>query len=311
MKMYAALLGLLALQDPVGPDVLDYEALGTLNGALQLGPSGGFDRLLSGWAERMKQHYPDLRGGKVEANAPPMPQGVISGACPLGIMTRRLSRTEAEDFRFHWGYLPTEILVGADAVTILVHPDNPIRSLVLEDVDSIFSSTCKRGGKPIRTWGDAGLEGDWKSRPIHLYGPAKDSISRVSFQDGALRGGLLGNVKEVSGIDALLQAVTEDPQAIAFVGGVVGSDRCRPIPVRASAGSAAVEALPETILSLSYPLAVRLYIVVRRESRSSLDPISNEFLKLILSRDGQEVLAAEGLIPVTGRMARKELLKLN
>jgi phosphate transport system substrate-binding protein len=241
-----------------------------------------------------------------------MPQALISGASPLGIETRRMTRSEMEDFRFHWGYLPTEVLVGGDAVSIVVHPENPLRGLSLEEIDSIFSSNCRRGGKPVQTWGEVGLEGDWKGRPIHAFGVAKDSAPRTMFQETALQGGLFQkDLRELAGVDAVLGVVAEDPCAIGYVGGWGGFDRCRVVALRATSAGSAVEPQPETILSMSYPLAWRIYIAVRRESRAALDPVANEFLKMILSRDGQEVLAGEGLVPVTGKMARRELLKLN
>lgn len=309
--MTAVLLGLFALQDGVPADLLEYQPNGPLEGVLQLSPGAGFQSLVTRWSERMKQHYPDLRGGKLDSNVPAPPQALISRACPMGILPRRWSRSELEEFRFKWGNLPTEVVVGADAISVVVHPQNPIRGLLLEEIDSIFSSTRRRGVRLVRTWGDLGFEGEFKNQPIALHGMGKDSPIRSFFQEKALRGGLLlREVKEHSDTDALLQAVEEDPFSIGYVRSSVRPDRCRVVPLRTSGSGPGVEPQVDSILSFSYPLAWRVYISVRRDPGASPDSVVGEFLRMILSRDGQEILAGEGLIPLTGRMARKELEKL-
>ena len=82
------------------------------------------------------------------------------------------------------------------------------------------------------------------------------------------------------------------------------------MPLIPSPGARGVEPSADSVLSLTYPLSWRIYVAVRKAPGSPVDPDVAEFLKLILSRDGQELLAAGGMIPVTGRFARKELQKL-
>jgi phosphate transport system substrate-binding protein len=311
MRFIAALLSLVALQDRLSPDLLEYQPSGQLKGTLQLGPSAGFEHLLERLAERLKQHHADLRGGRVEPASPAMPEAMISGSSRIGFLARRWTLKEAADFRFQWGFPLRELVIGTDAIAIVVHPQNPIRGLLVDDVDSIFSSARKRGGKPIRAWGELGLEGEWKKLPITLYGLDKSSPARTFFQDKALQGGdFQKDVKELSGADAVLQAVAEDPCAIGYLRGCVRTDRCRGVPLHPSVGAPAVEPRPETVLSLSYPLSWRVYLAVRKEPGEAIELEVRELLRLILSRDGQEVVAEEGLLPITGRMARQELLKL-
>ena len=313
MKILAMLLALGALQDRVSPDLLDYQPCAEpLRGILEVGPPNGFETLLSLWADRMKQHYPDLRGGKVEAPSLSTPKALISGTNRIGIMPRRWSEGELEDFRLHWGYLPTEIAVGNDALSIVVHPENPISSLPLDLLDGIYSSTRRRGGREIRTWGDLGLDGVWKSRPILPCGTGKGSLARVQFQGRALKGGeYRDDVKELSGAAGVLLGVSADPCAIGYVGGMLRSDSVRAVPLRAAAGAPALDAQSEAIQSLSYPLSWRIFFSVRRTPGAPVDADLAEFLRMILSRDGQTILAGEGLVPVTGRFAHKELQKLN
>jgi phosphate transport system substrate-binding protein len=313
MKMLAMFLALGALQDRLSPDLLDYQpSAEPLRGNLEVGPANGFETLLGLWSDRMKQHYPDLRGGKVEAKPVSTPKALISGTNRIGIMPRRWSEGELEEFRLHWGYLPTEIAVGNNAISIVVHPENPISSLSLEVLDGIYSSTRRRGGREFRTWGDLGLDGDWKSRPILLYGTGKESLARVQFRERALKGGAYrDDVKEVSGAAGVLLGVSADPCGIGYVSGMLRSDSVRAVPLRAAPGTPALDAQPEAIQSLTYPLSWRIYFSVRKTPGVPVDADLAEFLRMILSRDGQTILAGEGFVPITGRFAHKELQKLD
>ncbi len=311
MKMLAMILALVAVQDRVSPDLLDYQpSAQPLKGTLEVGPANGFETLLGLWTDRMKQHYPDLRGGKADDRLS-TPKALTAGTNRIGILGRRWTEGEIEDFRLHWGYVPTEIAVGTDALSIVVHPENPISSLPLDLLDSIFSSTRRRGGREIRTWGDLGLDGAWKSRPVIPYGCGKDSGARARFQERVLQGGAYGDgVKEAAGAGGVLLGVAEDPGAIGYVGGLARPGSVRVVALRAAAGSPALEPQSETIQSLSYPLSWRIAFTVRRIPGLPVDADLAEFLKMVLSRDGQTILAGEGLVPVTGRFARKEILKL-
>jgi phosphate transport system substrate-binding protein len=311
MKTLFALIIFLAPQERVSPDLLDYQPSGTLKGALELGPAGGFEPLLSRWADRMKAHYPDLRGGTPVPVKMSTPQALIEGVSPIGIMSRRWTTEEAEDFHLAWGYFPAYFHVAGDGIAIIVHPENPVRGLLLEQVDAIFSSTKRRGGKPVRTWGDLGVNGEWRGRQIHLIAPSKDSRTRAEFQARALQGGaFMEGLQEAGGEDAVLAAVCEDPCAIGFVRASAKTDGARTVPIAPAEGQPAVDVQSENILALTYPLSWRITIAVRKAARVNAEPEIAELLKMILSRDGQTIVAEEGLIPVTGRFAKKELLKL-
>jgi len=306
----AALLVSAALQDPLSPDLLEYQPAARLRGTLQLGPAPGFENLIEGLAERLKQHHPDLRGGQAPATTSSTPQAMTKGGYRLGLLGRRWTGSEVSDFRFQWGYRPTELVIAIDAFSIVVHPDNPIRQLSLEEIETIFSSAERRGNRPLRTWGDLGLNGEWKQQRITLYGMDKQSSGRRAFQERALRGAeFAAGVRDGSG-KAVLNAVAEDPGAIGFVRGCQELGQCRAVPLRPLGGAAGVEPKPESVLAFSYPLAWPVYVAVRKEPGEPLDPETAEFLRLVFSRDGQSVVADAGFLPITGMTARQESLKL-
>jgi phosphate transport system substrate-binding protein len=311
MKTIAALLGLLALQDPVSPDLLEYAPTNRLGGSLEFGPCAGFETVMNQWGDRFKQHHPDLRGARVEPTTGTMPEALIAGTIRYGILGRRWTDAEVEQFRGQWGCFPTWLAVGSDALSIVVHPDNPLKTLSLDQVTTMYAAR-RRDVKTGLAWGDVGIRGDdWSKVPIRCYVPPKASRSRQAFQLRLLAGGTFReDVREVAAAEDVLSAVSEDPYGVGFVGGVAKPDGVRVVPLMPSPGARGVEPTADSIQSLTYPLSWRVYVAVRKLPGSSVDPDVAEFLKLILSRDGQEILAADGMIPMTGRFARKELQKL-
>lgn len=312
MKIIAAILGLLALQDPVSPDLLEYAPTGRLAGSLEFGPCAGFENVLNVWGDRLKQHHPDLRGARVTTTTGTMPEALIAGTIRFGILGRRWTDGEVEQFRGQYGYFPTWLAVGGDALSILVHPDNPIRTLSIDQLAVMFSPGRRREAAAAAAWGEVGLQGDeWKKLPVRCYGTAKESRARASFQLRVLQGNAFRNgLKDLPSAEEVVAAVADDPYGVGFVGGVAKPEGVRVVPLIASPGARGVDPSADSVLSLTYPLSWRIYVAVRKPPGSAVDPEVAEFLKLILSRDGQELLAADGMVPVTGRFAKKEFQKL-
>src|SRR4030095_16378057 len=86
-------------------------------------------------------------------------------------------------------------------------------------VDSVFSSTNKRGGKPINTWGELGLTGEWANRPISLYGRNSASGTYGFFKEHPLKhGDFRSTVKEQPGSSSVVQGVANDLGGIGYSG---------------------------------------------------------------------------------------------
>ena len=97
-------------------------------------------------------------------------------AAPVG---RELLPVEAEAFVKKFGDEATAICVATGSVgslgktaasIIIVDKDNPVTCFSLQQLDSIYSKTDRRGGADVTSWGQVGLAGAWADRPIHLYG---------------------------------------------------------------------------------------------------------------------------------------------
>src|SRR5262245_21320731 len=147
-----------------------YEKVSGVAGNLNSIGSDSLNNLMTLWAEGFRAIYPNVNvqiEGKGSSTAPP---ALIEGTAQLGPMSREMKAAEIDAFEKKYGYKPTAIKVAIDSVAVFVHKDNPIKGLSLDQLDNIFSSTNKRGGKPINTWGELGLTGEWANRPISLYG---------------------------------------------------------------------------------------------------------------------------------------------
>jgi phosphate transport system substrate-binding protein len=229
----------------------------------------------------------------------------------LAPLTRPLTDVERTTFARKYGYPPTEFRVALDAIGLFVHKDNPIRSLTLEQVDAIFSSTRRRGHREVRTWGDLGLGGEWAERPILLYGLNWSRGACALFRETALQsGGFKDEVRQQPGSASVVLAVLKEPGAIGFTGIGYRTDSVRAVPIAPVAGADPVEPTAPEAASGAYPLSQTLRIAVNRDPAKPFDPRVREFLRLVYTKQGQEAVAKDGHFPLPEKIASEERKKL-
>ena len=206
-------------QVAVDPALKPYEKVSGVSGNLNSIGSDTLNNLMTLWAEGFRAIYPNVNiqiEGKGSSTAPP---ALIEGTAQLGPMSRAMKAAEIDAFEKKYGHKPTEIKVAIDALAVFVHKDNPIKGLSMDQIDSIFSSTNKRGGKPINTWGELGLTGEWANRPISLYGRNSASGTYGFFKEHALKNGdYRSTVKEQPGSSSVVQGVANDLGGIGYSG---------------------------------------------------------------------------------------------
>ncbi len=290
----------------------DYRQITGVSGAIKSVGSDTMNNLMTLWQEGFKKSYPGVTvevEGKGSTTAPP---ALITGAAAFGPMSRTMKEKEIDDFEKAFGYKPVGVPTAIDMLAVFVHKDNPIQQLSLDQVDAIFSKTRKLGGdKDIMTWGDLGLTGDWASKPISLYGRNSASGTYGYFKEHALgKGDFKDTVKEQPGSSSVVQGVASDKYAIGYSGiGYVTAD-VRPVPLATNAKSKAIAAVPENAYTGEYPLSRFLYLYVNYKPESQLDPLRGEFLRYVLSRQGQEDVIKDGYYPLTAKMAADALAQV-
>ena len=218
---------------------------------------------------------------------------------------------EIEAFEKKYGYKPTKVRVAIDALAVFVHKDNPIEGLTIKEVDSVFSSTRKCGAdKESTRWSDSGLEGNWAGKDIQLYGRNSVSGTYGYFKKKALcKGDFKNNVNEQPGSASVVQSISSSLNAIGYSGIGYKTSGVRTVPL-SKKGTKYVDATLENVATGKYPLSRFLYVYVNKHPNKPLSPIEAEFLKMVLSKDGQKIVEKDGYVPLTSGMANKELQKL-
>lgn len=296
----------------VDPAIATYAKVGGISGNLSSVGSDTLNNLMTLWAEGFRREYPSVRiqiEGKGSSTAPP---ALISATAQLGPMSRKMKDKEIDEFEKRFGYPPTPVRVAIDALAIYVHKDNPIERLTLPQVDAIFSKT-RTCGQPsaITSWGQAGLTGSWLSRPISLYGRNSASGTYGYFKEVALcKGDYLDSVKEQPGSASVVQGVTEDRYGMGYSGIGYRTSGVKAVALAEREGAAYGTTSPEDVYAGRYPLSRFLYLYVNKVPNQSLDPLVEQFLKFVLSRQGQEVVVKDGYLPVSGAIVAKEFAAL-
>ncbi len=289
-----------------------YEKTSGVSGNLSSVGSDTLANLMTLWAESFKKSYPNVNVQIQAAGSSTAPPGLTENTSNLGPMSRLMKDKEVEAFEKKFGYKPTPIAVAIDALAVFVHKDNPVEGLTIPQIDAIFSSTRTCGDPAdIGDWGGLGLTGSWAGRDIQLYGRNSVSGTYGYFKDKALcKGDFKNSVNEQPGSASVVQSVSASINGIGYSGIGYTTSSVRAVPLSREAGKEFVEANPENAISGKYPLSRFLYVYVNKAPGEPLPPLTSEFIKLVLSREGQEVVVKDGYIPLPAGVAERELLKI-
>lgn len=302
----AAAWGLVAVRAPA--DVRSYEKVPGVSGNLNSIGSDTLNNLMTFWAEGFGKLYPNVKlqiEGKGSATAPP---ALTEGTAQLGPMSRKMKLEEEDAFEKKHGFKPTRVDVALDCLAVYVNKDNPIHGLTLAQIDCIFSKTRKSGFADISTWGDLGLSGDWAREPISIYGRNSASGTYAYFKEHALlKGDYKDTVKEQPGSAAVVNSVAKDRGGIGYSGIGYKTSEVRALPLAKSGDDAITEPAFENALKGTYPLGRTLYIYVAKKPGEPLPPVIKEFLKFVLSKEGQAIVVKDGYGALPEKIVAKQL----
>ncbi len=274
-----------------------YATVSGVSGNLNSVGSDTLNNLMTYWAEGFQAAYPSVNiqiEGKGSGTAP---TALTEAIAQLGPMSREMKANEMDAFEKKYGYKPTAIKVAIDALAVFVHKDNPIKGLTLAQVDSIFSSTFKRGGKNIDTWDKAGLA-EWAGKPISIYGRNSASGTYGFFKEHTLsKGDYKATVKEQAGSSGVVQGVASDLTSIGYSGIGYVTSGVKALPLGEKADKL-ISPDYEHALSGEYPLSRFLLVYVNKKPGQPLDTLTLEFVKFVLSKAGQEMVVKDGYFPL-------------
>src|SRR6056297_1080274 len=302
-----ALAASVNLRADVDPALPDYEPVSGVSGNLSSIGSDTLNNLMTLWAEEFAKIYPNVNIQIQGAGSSTAPPALTEGTANFGPMSRLMRSNEIQEFEDRFGYPPTPVGVGIDAIVVLVNKDNPMECLSIPQVDAIFS-VSRRCGAPsdVTRWGDLGLEGAWSNRDFTIYSRNAVSGTYGYFKDNALCGGdFKPGINEQPGSASVVQGVSESLNGIGYSGIGYMTASVKILELAREQGGECIAPTGETAASGEYPLARLLYVYVNKRPNQPLAPLEREFFRLVLSKQGQEVVVRDGYIPLPAPVAQR------
>lgn len=309
------------LQPTLDPALPAYEPRKDLklSGEFKGASSDVLPGLVKRWAEKFKNYYPDVSISIAAPYAGSLgAKELVKETLDFAFVSRELKPEDLTDFKAKFGYDPLSVPVSGgsyrhfgflDAVGFFVHKDNPLERIDFDQLDAIFSSTRHRGGAPITTWGQLGLNGDWADKPIRLYGIQpwngfEEFIrQRVLSRDGR-RGEWRSDIHFDKTVFPVAKRIAGDRYALGYSGIAYIDAPVKMLPLAADKGGRYVAPTYENVALAQYPLSRLIFFNTNKAPGKPLHPVLDEFLKFILSREGQQVVLDQAVfLPLRAQQA--------
>jgi phosphate transport system substrate-binding protein len=189
------------------------------------------------------------------------------------------------------------VAIAIDAVVVFVNEKNPLERMRLEQVDAVFSRTRRcSDSRPVRTWGELGLEGEWADRAIQRFGRNAQSGTHGFFREVALCEGLFDpDVRERPGPDSVRLSVAEARFGIGY--GSRSALRMEGVKALAIAAPGAVRfgwPVEGDVKDGAYPLTRRLLLYYNEGAAGA---VVREFVAFATSPAGQALVREVGYLP--------------
>jgi len=294
-------------QIEVDPALPEYEPVSGVSGNLSSVGSDTLNNLMTLWAEAFQDYYPNVNIQIQGAGSSTAPPALTQGTANFGPMSRPMRSSEIQAFEEKHGYPPTAVGTAIDVLAVYVNKDNPIKCMTMEQVDAVFS-VGRRCGAPdnIDRWGQLGLKGDWSNRDVTLYSRNAVSGTYGFFKDNALCGGdYKPSINEQPGSASVVQGVTESLNGIGYSGIGYNTSGVKAIELTDVGSDQCIAPTAENGANGRYPLSRLLMVYVNKNPNRELPPLEREFFRLVLSRQGQEVVVRDGYIPLPASAAAR------
>lgn len=317
----AKLTGYLA---PVDPAIPAYRATAQFSGPIANVGSDGMESLMEKWMTAFCRLQPGVHRGARWSHQGTLNgyQALLAGETDLAPMGRELWPGEKVIYQAVRGQPePLEIRVArggfntpqrTTAQAIFVHESNPLAGLRIAQIDAIFGRERRQGlAGPITKWGQLGLTGEWADRPITVQVPYRITPNAMSLQMLVLKGGRWSAAIHEGSVAEVAAAIARDPGAIGFGGFEDGGPGLKAVAVAAKEDGAFIAGNPADVATGRYPLTRSMYIRLNRDPGQPLKPQVREFLRFILSREGQAFIPTSAYYPLRADEVAEELAKLD
>ncbi len=319
-------------------DLPEYRPEGRVAGVIRLWGHGSpahdfMGKLVGAWEEGFARYQPEVRFDYRMYGTASSIGALYTGAGDLAIRGEEIHPFEAAAFTRVKHYPPfgVEIATGSldvrnmdFAFVVFVHKDNPLTRLSLEQLDAILGAEHRRGERNIRTWDELGLTGDFAGRPIQVYSWRLDDDFSSFLEEAVLGGSHRWNcgIREFAHVtradgsiydsgQQILDALGRDRYGIAISNLRYRTAAVRPLALAARREGPYYEATKANLIERRYPLTRFIPAFVDREPGKPVEAKVKEFLRYILSREGQgDIVRAGGYLPLSAAAVREQLHKL-
>ena len=316
------------LKAPADPSLPHFVADKSISGQLTSIGTDTMDDLMKLWIADFHGREPAIALNLQSKASMSVPAALSSGAAQLSPLSRELNPSEIEAFRAKHGYEPTEIAVALGsyrtptrtvALTFYVNDANPITRMDLQQLDAIWCTALHRGSKqPLTEWGQLGLTHEWTHRPIHLVGVlppdgVPNFITRTICKGGLLRDDVLAekNSGPTSVLTRIVDDIARDPSAIGYAGFHNRQPGTHPVLLADTSAGPYYAGTFDEVRSATYPLTRFVYIYVDRAPNAQLSPPVREFLRYVLSLEGQRQVEQESIfMPLPSSIAAQQRARL-
>jgi len=319
------------LHATVDPRIPPYQPVKDLSGNLMSVGTDTMETVMKMWIEGFTKLYPKVTINQEAKGSMTAEPALTAGRAQLAPLSRELMPEELARFKKRYGYEPLVVTVALGsyrtptktvALTFYLHESNPINKLTFAQLGAMYCTGGQRGPKEdITTWGQLGATGEWANRPIKLVGVMQpDGISnyiRLMICGG---GEFKSSLKEekidhsegaVSVLTRIVLDVAKDPTAIGYAGFHNRQPGTKPVALAKTERGPFLTGTFEEVTSARFPLTRHIYILVNRPPGKPLEAKVKEFLKYVLSREGQRAVESEGIfLPLREEVVREQLKKL-
>lgn len=309
-----------------------------VTGTIRMWGHGSFSRpfmrrLVARWKAGFARFHPNCRIEEELYGTSSAIPALWLGIGDLAVLGEEILPEAVETFEQVKHYPPFGIDIATGSVDVrnfdyaqmfFVHRDNPLASLTLAQLEAIFGEEHRRGAANIRTWGQLGLKGEWADQPISLYGWRIDDSFGIFLEWALLEGSHRWNnaLHEYSHLyrpdgtiydhgQQALDALAADRYGIAVSNIRYAGPGVKPLAVAEREGAPAVVVTKESLISRTYPLTRVIPVYVDRPPGMPIEPKAKEFIRYLLSREGQQDIVNDGgYLPLNADAIAAELKKL-
>lgn len=288
-----------------------YQAVAGIAGTLSIQAGDIPGNLAAVWLDDFQRYYPNVTVALGAQGSTAGASGLIAASEGLAFMSRPMDARELSDFKAKHGYRPMAIRIAHSAIVIYVNGANPLQRITLPQLDAMYSTTRRcGGGVPIRNWQQLGVDTWPADGQIHLFGPDDSSGVSELFRrrvlcDGDIRPG----VDQLAGPSAVEAAVAGSRRGLGFaeLGPMPG---VKALAVASTAQTDFVAPTVDNIRRGRYPLSHDLEVYVYHLADKTISPLAREFIRMVLSAEGQKAVSEMGYIPLQASEIQRQLARL-